>query len=449
MAVAAQSQNLEDEVTCSICLEYFKTPVIIGCGHIFCQSCISRCWQGSDTNLSCPECREISQEKKLQPIRQLGNLVEMLKNHLPSLKPQENVCEKHQQRLQLFCEDDQEPICVVCDRSRDHRAHTVVPVEEAAQEYKGEYLSQAEKITRTFEDLQQFLEQEKKNILGKLETEQTEHLQKISLKITDLEKQNACLKNLIEELEGVCHQQDVELLTNVRYVLYRSDSVKVLLPKNDSVGSNMQSLKSFSSHHAYIQEKIKEFKEVLTRDPDTAALPKSGSQKPAKEPSTVCLDFRMFSESINSTIELCADEDSSPPFFTSLSFADADENLEGSVIKLSAVSNVDICQSPVESAKMASKLKYDEFIHPIRNKKNKNIFLKRPVKRTDAAQPLAKEPLDVTQRTFCGALTPSTRIIKSGNVPYASTGSSTTGFVESDVKYLFRLPKSHGYPKPL
>ncbi|NXG64685.1 TRI17 ligase, partial [Hemiprocne comata] len=45
-------------------------------------------------------------------------------------------CEKHQEPLKLFCKDDGTFICVVCREARAHRAHLVVPVQEAAQEYK-------------------------------------------------------------------------------------------------------------------------------------------------------------------------------------------------------------------------------------------------------------------------------------------------------------------------
>ncbi|KAJ1134906.1 hypothetical protein NDU88_001352 [Pleurodeles waltl] len=353
----------------------------------------------------------------------------MLKLHLPSLKSQENVCEKHQQRLQLFCEDDQEPICVVCDRSRDHRSHTVVPVEEAAQEYKkmmegrlfdlrssledverfatdeetkraeleGEFQSQAEKVTRTFEDLQQFLEQEKKTLLAKLEKEQTEHLQKISVKITDLEKQKACFKDLIEDIEGKCHQDDVELLKDVRNILNRSDSLKVLLLKNDSVDSTVQNLQSFISQHAYIQEKIREFKdgvflypggrfprkntnkvaadgvflypggrfprkntnkvaaEAWTLDPDIV-LPEPGSQKLARstDAATMYLDVVNLSQPIGLPVLQREEEHCMQPFFSNLTFEDIGQDREGFVMEISPESNVDIFQTPVESIKMAS-----------------------------------------------------------------------------------------------
>ncbi|CAM5158304.1 unnamed protein product, partial [Eretmochelys imbricata] len=56
------------------------------------------------------------------------------------LKPEkgqkEDLCERHEERLKLFCEEDGETICLVCEKSRDHKSHTVVPIEEAAQEYK-------------------------------------------------------------------------------------------------------------------------------------------------------------------------------------------------------------------------------------------------------------------------------------------------------------------------
>ncbi|XP_069075421.1 E3 ubiquitin-protein ligase TRIM39-like [Pleurodeles waltl] len=135
---AAQLTGLRDEATCSICLEYFTDPVSTDCGHVFCRSCITQSWEGRDGNSPCPQCREISPGRSLRPIRQLGNMVEMVKQlHLPPVKPPEgNLCEKHEEKLRLFCEEDQTLICVVCDRSKEHRSHSVSPIEEAAQEYK-------------------------------------------------------------------------------------------------------------------------------------------------------------------------------------------------------------------------------------------------------------------------------------------------------------------------
>uniref|UniRef100_A0A8C3F4Y7 Uncharacterized protein n=1 Tax=Chrysemys picta bellii TaxID=8478 RepID=A0A8C3F4Y7_CHRPI len=72
-------ESLQDEATCTICLEYFKEPVSIHCGHNFCQACISQCWGESDTNFSCPQCRETAQQTSFWPNRELANVVEIIK----------------------------------------------------------------------------------------------------------------------------------------------------------------------------------------------------------------------------------------------------------------------------------------------------------------------------------------------------------------------------------
>ncbi|NXK24199.1 TRI27 protein, partial [Arenaria interpres] len=70
----------------------------------------------------------------------------------------EKVCRQHQEVLKLFCKEDLQPICVVCDRSRAHRFHPVVPVEEAAQEYKEEIQARLQALK---EEREKFLESRK------------------------------------------------------------------------------------------------------------------------------------------------------------------------------------------------------------------------------------------------------------------------------------------------
>ncbi|XP_029770071.1 zinc finger protein RFP-like, partial [Terrapene carolina triunguis] len=139
MAATNPVESLQEEAKCPVCLEYFTEPVTLECGHNFCRACISQCWEGSDTAPSCPQCRETVQQRNLRPNRQLANVLEIAKRlSLQAAKGAggDGVCERHQEALKLFCEEDQTPICVVCDRSRAHRTHMVVPIEEAAQEYK-------------------------------------------------------------------------------------------------------------------------------------------------------------------------------------------------------------------------------------------------------------------------------------------------------------------------
>ncbi|KFQ11875.1 E3 ubiquitin-protein ligase TRIM39, partial [Haliaeetus albicilla] len=128
-------ESLQKEASCSICLDYFSDPVSINCGHSFCRDCITRCSGKSDQRFACPQCRGIAQKRKFRPNRELRNLAEIAKKlsmQAGYVAGAGNVCPKHQEPLKLFCQEDRTAICVVCDRSHAHRAHTVAPIEEAA-----------------------------------------------------------------------------------------------------------------------------------------------------------------------------------------------------------------------------------------------------------------------------------------------------------------------------
>ncbi|KAH1183031.1 hypothetical protein KIL84_004523 [Mauremys mutica] len=156
MAAESPAESLRDELSCPICLEYFTDPVTIECGHNFCRACISQCWGELETNFSCPQCRETTQQRNLRPNRQLGNVVELVKRlrFQAVTEPEgERVCERHQEALKLFCGEDQTPICVVCDKSKAHRSHTVVPIEEAAQEYKEQFQTRLQALKKEREKL--------------------------------------------------------------------------------------------------------------------------------------------------------------------------------------------------------------------------------------------------------------------------------------------------------
>lgn len=146
MALAGALERLQEEAVCPICLEFMSEPVSIDCGHNFCRGCIARHCQDkglwADGPFSCPQCRASCHRSGLRPNRQLANLVEGIRQLGlraglgPEPGPGSPLCPLHDERLKLFCEEDEEPICVVCRESSHHRPHTVYPIEEAAHAYK-------------------------------------------------------------------------------------------------------------------------------------------------------------------------------------------------------------------------------------------------------------------------------------------------------------------------
>ncbi|KAK2112967.1 hypothetical protein P7K49_007233 [Saguinus oedipus] len=141
MASASVAECLQQETTCPVCLQYFSEPMMLDCGHNICGACLARCWGAAETNVSCPQCRETFPQRHLRPNRHLANVTQLVKQ-LRSERPagpggEMGACEKHREPLKLYCEQDQTPICVVCDRSREHRGHSVLPLEEAVEGFKG------------------------------------------------------------------------------------------------------------------------------------------------------------------------------------------------------------------------------------------------------------------------------------------------------------------------
>uniref|UniRef100_A0A8C8RIM0 Uncharacterized protein n=1 Tax=Pelusios castaneus TaxID=367368 RepID=A0A8C8RIM0_9SAUR len=261
--IAKASRTLTSyDAVCTICLEFLTEPVTIACGHNFCQACITQCcveWEkGRSPELTCPQCRELFQIGDFKPNTQLNNIVQKIKQlgRHPG-KGKESVvdrCQRHEEHLKLFCEEDGEAICLVCEKSRAHKWHTVVPIEEAAQDYKvklqaalgplrkeleqalalkskeqkkpSEWQVGVEKravITGEFSRLHTWLKEEEQGLLQRLAEEERETLQRLQENVSKLSQQSSSLQQLIAELEKKCQQRAAELL-KVRDRRHRNSS---------------------------------------------------------------------------------------------------------------------------------------------------------------------------------------------------------------------------------
>ncbi|XP_054833711.1 E3 ubiquitin-protein ligase TRIM39-like isoform X2 [Eublepharis macularius] len=319
MAAVNPSQALEEELFCSICLDYFMEPVILNCEHNFCRACITRTWEGLGDSFPCPQCRKRSRKGKLRRNTQLGKVAERAKElasvtgptraspdlaSRSSSKPEattsaREVCKKHLEALKLFCMEDHALICVVCDRSQEHKGHRVVPVEEAAQECKGRAEAERARTAHMFQKLKKILQDRENHVLWGL-AKVTSDLTKMQQENHSRAQQGApLLRGLIAELEQKCQQPDTELLKDFASLLKRSKNWT--FPKWVPVSTTEleERISHFSRKKTVLWEGMTEIQEILTLDPDSAhpSLTISADQKTVSRRDACpayCNDSRRF-----------------------------------------------------------------------------------------------------------------------------------------------------------
>nr|XP_056700530.1 E3 ubiquitin-protein ligase TRIM39-like [Euleptes europaea] len=250
MAAQGSRKRLREEVTCAICLDFFTEPVILECGHNFCQACIAGSW-GAGVPL-CPHCRVAIQPRSWKLNRQLAKVTDIAKDLAGEAG---RSCRTHREPLKLFCKDDGAPICVVCDRSKEHRDHSVLPLEEAAQEYQVQICSclenlrterekilayktetekesedllkqteaEKQKMVAGFSALWQFLKKQENSLLAQMKGVEEEIVKNRDKHLASISEELSSLDDIIQELEEKCQQTASELLQDVTSTMRRCE----------------------------------------------------------------------------------------------------------------------------------------------------------------------------------------------------------------------------------
>uniref|UniRef100_A0A3B3S9Z8 Tripartite motif containing 35-12 n=1 Tax=Paramormyrops kingsleyae TaxID=1676925 RepID=A0A3B3S9Z8_9TELE len=247
--MAATASFLEEELCCAVCSDFFKDPVLLKCSHSFCRVCLKKFWEQKSSR-ECPLCRRKSMDDP--PLNLiLKNIVEnhlKHKNEAPEKteapEKNESHCSLHGEKLLLYCVEDQEPICVVCQTARKHRDHQLCPLEEAVEDKKEDLRAsliplkeKLEKFTKLkqesektakhiksqsqhtekkikgeFEELHQFLREEEEARLTVLRVEEKEKSERMKEKIENISKHVSTLSEKIRDIEKATDAEDVSFL---------------------------------------------------------------------------------------------------------------------------------------------------------------------------------------------------------------------------------------------
>ena len=135
-------RKLEDQLTCSICLDSYTEPKLLQCFHVFCKQCLERLvvcdCQG--LSLQCPSCRRSTllpptSVSGLQTAFYLNNLFEVRDAIEKVKQPQKTQCEKCEKRVAIsFCRNCGQFICALCTQIhqewKEFSSHDVITLDQ-------------------------------------------------------------------------------------------------------------------------------------------------------------------------------------------------------------------------------------------------------------------------------------------------------------------------------
>ncbi|XP_053536647.1 E3 ubiquitin-protein ligase TRIM35 [Ictalurus punctatus] len=249
------SKFSEEDFSCPVCCEIFTDPVVLLCSHSVCKVCLQKFWETKGSR-ECPVCRRKSSMENPPSNLALKNLCEtfLQERSQRSSSASETVCSLHSEKLKLFCLDDQQPVCVVCQTSKIHTNHKFCPIDEALTDRKEEMKTalkplqeklkifkdcklnwsqtaehikiQAQhterQIKEEFEKLHQVLRDEEAARIAALREEEEQKSQMMKEKIEKLSRDISSLSDTIRGVEEEMRAEDASFLQNYKATVRRA-----------------------------------------------------------------------------------------------------------------------------------------------------------------------------------------------------------------------------------
>lgn len=241
---------LEDDLSCPVCTEVFRRPVLLSCGHSFCRQCITDHWTVSGSR-SCPVCRQLSPQEPLSNLGLRNACETYLKERKSEKKPTDEglECHIHGEKLQLFCKIDETPICSQC-KKHGHKYHKTQTLQQTVRQRKGKLkaaLCSAEKtlsslqnrttqdaevsqyiqfqtrqteksLKEEFKKLHQFLKKEEESRIAALNKDEKEKRGRIE---SIIQGRIQSLSDMITEMKEEINDNDIDFLQNYNSMMNR------------------------------------------------------------------------------------------------------------------------------------------------------------------------------------------------------------------------------------
>ncbi|NWU09098.1 TRI50 ligase, partial [Cephalopterus ornatus] len=247
--------ELEEQLLCPICLEVFREPLMLQCGHSFCQPCaLSLHEQGQEEQFPCPVCRQPVPCSPLAPNVTLARLIEVLRSQ-GEAEPTPESCPTHHNPLSLFCELDREVICGLCGTIGAHRQHRITPIPAVHCRMKEELsvlltdIQQCQRnleeqcsklinnksrvaaevdvykwvIRKEFQELHRYIDEEKATFLGSIEGKAAQLISSIEAQVKQASDTLQRLREMQSSLEALGNENQLDFVRKYGSSQFRSE----------------------------------------------------------------------------------------------------------------------------------------------------------------------------------------------------------------------------------
>ena len=137
-------QTLSDQLTCSVCLDNYREPMVLHCLHAFCKKCLERLVSRDGTSLTCPNCRRTTRVPQggvsttLQSAFYIHHLFDV-RDTLEKVKDAITACEKCEESdAKGYCRNCGKFVCQACitvhKKWKEYSSHEIATIEEIRSE---------------------------------------------------------------------------------------------------------------------------------------------------------------------------------------------------------------------------------------------------------------------------------------------------------------------------
>ncbi|ROI82015.1 Tripartite motif-containing protein 65 [Anabarilius grahami] len=248
---------MEDHMQCTICLDSFKFPVTIPCGHTFCKECISKFWEAKDKDFHCPFCNTFFKTRpQLNRNVSLSVLTEVAATHSSAKRDvctgafvhtePEQICERHQKPLVLYCRNDGMCVCYECIVI-ECKGHDTILVEDERNNREVSLQQTSQWVNTKFSQLIKVLAEKQEVTQLFLDQQQEVTVLQAEGRLAALEERTIQLVALQEEISSLCSLPPCQLIKDSRFIE---------VPRFSDVPVDV---------HVSVQEKLTPVTDVLSR----------------------------------------------------------------------------------------------------------------------------------------------------------------------------------------